>query len=224
MVRAMSSFSCQTCGAAFDVPQSALDRYPGWNPKFCRAHSPKKAAGGQSGSARNRSRGRARGATREENLTLAQVLESYQAGPASGVFTDGSAVPNPGRGGWGMVWVLDGEVRMARHGAAESTTNNRMELTALIEAFRTLPEDAEEVIFTDSRLCVDTIQKWAPGWERNGWKKKSGPIKNLELVQELLKLAREHPKCRLEWIAAHSGNRWNEYADSLASAWRREEL
>lgn len=220
---AMTSFSCQVCDASFEVPQAALDKYPGWKPKFCRKHSPKKdSSAGRGGS--KRAAGGRRGADREENLNLAQVLEKYTGGPDTGIFTDGSAVPNPGQGGWGMVWVQAGEVLEQAHGHAAETTNNRMELTALIEAYKSLPEDAEVTLHTDSRLCVDTITKWAPNWERNGWKKKGGEIKNLELVQELLALHRAHSGCRLEWIAAHSGNRWNEYADSLASAWRREQL
>lgn len=222
----MPSFECQECSTSFTVPQSALDKYPGWKPRFCREHSPKKPAAG-SGGARRGAKRRGQGGGRpmaEENLTLAAVLETYTLGPTSGAFTDGSAVPNPGRGGWGAVWVKDGEVIAQKHGHAPKTTNNRMELTALIEAFQLLPEDATVTIHTDSRLCVDTITKWAPNWERNGWKKKSGEIKNLELVQELLTLYRAHPNCTLQWIAAHSGNRWNEYADSLATAWMREEL
>jgi hypothetical protein len=95
-------------------------------------------------------------------------------------------VPNPGPGGWGVVLVEAGEIRAARHGKHPKTTNNRMELTALIEAFRLLPDDAEVTVHTDSRLCVDTIETWAPGWERKGWRKKGGEIKNVELVQELL--------------------------------------
>lgn len=210
----MPSFECQVCGTSFQVPGKSLDRYPGWVPKHCRAHRPARKVSG-----RVSSRGQ-----REENLTLAAVLATYTAGPDSGVFTDGSAVPNPGRGGWGVVWVRDGEVRAQRHGHEARTTNNRMELTALIEAFKLLPDDSAEVVHTDSRLCVDTITRWAPGWERKGWKKKGGEIKNVELVQELLALYREHPRCKIEWIAAHSGNRWNEYADSLATAWMRDEL
>jgi len=77
---------------------------------------------------------------------------------------------------------------------------------------------------TDSRLCVDTITKWAPNWERRGWKKKSGEIKNLERIKQLLALYRAHPNCSLAWIEAHTGHRWNEYADSLAGAWMREDL
>ena len=206
----MPTFQCQTCRAPFRVSKAALAKYPGWQPKYCREHSPKKR--------------RTSGSRREENLTLAQVLDKYDGGPQDGVFTDGSSVPNPGPGGWGVVWVEGGEVREARHGHEARTTNNRMELRALIEAFELLPEDADLRVYTDSRLCVDTITKWAPGWERKGWKKKGGEIKNLELVQELLALARAHPSARLTWIEAHAGNRWNEYADSLATAWLRDEL
>ena len=222
----MPSFQCSVCGADFEIPQAAIDKYPGWQPKYCREHSQKKAKTTQKKPARGTSAGGAsRGSSlREENLTLAEVLAKYRDGPVSGVFTDGSAVPNPGPGGWGVVWVEGGEIQGEQHGHDPHTTNNRMELRALIEAFKMLPEDAAVDVLTDSRLCVNTITTWAPGWERKGWKKKSGPIKNLELVQELLALHRARPKCKLVWIAAHSGNRWNEYADSLATAWMRDEL
>ena len=220
----MPSFQCRVCGATFEISQAAIDAYPGWQPKYCRNHSPKKPASA-SGQAIGSVRGGAdRGRSlREENLTRADVLAKYRGGPGSGVFTDGSAVPNPGPGGWGVVWVEDHNIRSERHGHDPDTTNNRMELTALIEAFKILPEDAATDVLTDSRLCVDTITKWAPGWERKGWKRKGGPIKNLELVQELLTRYRAHPNCRLVWIAAHSGHCWNEYADSLATAWMRAE-
>lgn len=199
------------------MPQKALDKFAGWKPKYCREHSPKKkAAGSRGGKRAGRVRG---GARREEHLTPAEVLAKYTGGPSSGVFTDGSSIPNPGPGGWGVVWVRDGEIQAERSGHDPQTTNNRMELTALIEAFRLLPPDAAETVRTDSRLCVDTIESWAPKWELAGWKRKTGPIKNLELVQELLALRRARPDCQLEWIAAHSGHRWNEYADSLATAW-----
>jgi ribonuclease HI len=220
----MPGFQCQTCGAAFDVAQSALDKYPGWTPRYCRAHAQKKSGATGAGAARKKAFVPRKVFAREENLTLAQVLAKYTDGPASGIFTDGCCVPNPGPGGWGVVLVDDGEVRATRHGRHPKTTNNRMELTALIEAFRMLPDDAAVTLHTDSRLCVDTIEKWAPKWERNGWKKKDGEIKNLPLVQELLAERQLHPRCTLQWIAAHSGQRWNEYADSLATAWLRDEL
>ena len=124
----------------------------------------------------------------------------------------------------GVVWVEGGEIQDQQHGHDPDTTNNRMELRALIAAFTMLPKDAAAVVLTDSRLCVDTITKWAPDWERRGWKRKAGPIKNLELVQQLLAAYRMHPTCELRWVVAHAGNRWNEYADSLATAWMRTEL
>ena len=94
-----------------------------------------------------------------------------------------------------------------------------MELTALIAAYRLLPEDAEIVVYSDSQLCVKTVNEWAEGWKRRGWKRKSGPIANLELVKELYALANAHPNVELRWIKAHDGSRWNEYADALASAY-----
>ena len=214
----MADFDCQVCGERFSVPDAALQKYPGWQPKYCRKHSPSKKKKSSKRATPKRSQ------TREENLTLADVLTKYHDGPQDGVFTDGGSIPNPGPGGWGMVWVEDGEIRAEAHGHDADTTNNRMELTALIEAFKALPEDASTTVYSDSRLCVDTITKWAPGWERKGWKRKGDPLKNLDLVKPLLALYRAHPDCKLEWIAAHSGYRWNEYADSLASAWRRDEL
>ena len=206
----MPRFECSVCSAKFDIPQASLDRYPGWEPKYCRKHSPNNKKKSKN--------------SRGEGLTCAQVLAKYTTGPQDGVFTDGSSVPNPGPGGWGVVWVAGGEIVAQGHGNEDNTTNNRMELQALIEAFRLLPEDADVTVHTDSRLCVDTITNWAPNWERRGWKKKGGEIKNLERVKELLALYRAHPDCPLKWIDAHTGHRWNEYADCLASAWMREEL
>jgi len=214
----MPEFQCTVCGANFDVPQPALDKYADWKPKYCRKHSPSKKK------KKARPGARSGGSKREEHLTCAQVLAKYEEGPHSGVFTDGSSIPNPGPGGWGMVWVEAGEIVAEAHGSSDQTTNNRMELQALIAAYEALPADAEVTLHSDSRLCVDTITKWAPGWERKGWKKKGGEIKNLEQVKELLALYRAHPSCPLEWIAAHSGSRWNEYADCLATAWMRDEL
>jgi ribonuclease HI len=99
-----------------------------------------------------------------------------------------------------------------------------MELTALIAAYKALPRDAAVTVFTDSQLCANTITTWAPAWEKKGWTRKGEPLKNLDLVKELLKLYRSRPNCPLEWMRAHAGSRWNEYADSLATAWRRDEV
>lgn len=152
-------------------------------------------------------------------LTPDEVLARYDAGPKTGVFTDGSCEGNPGPGGWGFVWVDDDRIVEKRSGADPDTTNNRMELRALIEAYKLLPEDAALPMYSDSQLCVNTVTQWAAGWEKRGWRRKSGPIANLELVKELYALANRHPSVKLQWIRAHDGSRWNEYADALASAY-----
>lgn len=157
----------------------------------------------------------------KQSDTTADVLRKYSAGPSSGVFTDGSAIPNPGQGGWGVVYVLDGKIIDQKHGHEADTTNNRMELTALIQGYNMLPADAELVMYSDSNLCVQTVNQWAAAWERNNWRRKSGPIANLELVKELYAQSKAHPKVALKWIEAHNGWLWNEYADSLSTAWTR---
>ncbi len=159
-----------------------------------------------------------------QSLTLSEVLRKYKEGPDTGVFTDGGAQPNPGPGGWGVVYVVNGEIIDQKHGHDKDTTNNRMELTALIEGFKLLPPDAAITMYSDSDLCVKTINEWAPAWEKRGWKRKTGPIANLELVKELYALSRAKPGVKLQWIKAHNGFRWNEYVDSLASAWTRSDL
>ena len=233
------SFTCRACGRAFTVPDATRARYPGWTPQRCL--SCRDAAGGAGttrvspspGSAGSPARGSrpGRGAAgrgsrpgrgaREEDLTVAQVLQRYTAGPRTGVFTDGAADPNPGPGGWGAVRVADDTVVDEALGHEPHTTNNRMELTALVAGYRMVPPDAAVTVYSDSRLCVQTITEWAPGWEARGWRRKGGPIANLDLVQQLYAMHRERPGLRLEWIRAHDGSRWNEYADALATAYRR---
>jgi ribonuclease HI len=158
----------------------------------------------------------------ESSYSTAEVLKRYSAGPVTGVFTDGSAVPNPGPGGWGYVYVVEGEIQSQSHGHHPQTTNNRMELTALIEAYKSLPQNASIMVYSDSNLCVQTVNQWAASWEKKGWRRKTGPISNLELVQELYALQKQRPGVRLEWIKAHNGWLWNEYADALSTAWMRQ--
>ena len=154
-------------------------------------------------------------------LTPEEVLARYTEGPDTGVFTDGSCDPNPGRGGGGVVWVQKAEIQQERFGHEAQTTNNRMELRALIEAFAALPESGHYTVYSDSQLAVNTITLWAAGWQERGWKRKTGPIKNLELVQELWALSKAKPEIELKWINAHDGSLWNEYADALASTYMR---
>ena len=162
--------------------------------------------------------------TRSENLPVATILEQFHDGPMTGVFTDGSSVPNPGPGGWGAVYVVDNDIVDQVHGHDADTTNNRMELLALVKGVDLVPEGETTVLYTDSRLAVQTINKWAPGWEKAGWKRKTGTIKNLDLVKELVAKTKSRPELQLQWVKAHAGNRWNEYADALATAWQRSEV
>lgn len=218
----MPNFICQTCAREFAVAEATLAKYPGWQPKVCL--SCKRGQAGTRSAPKAARTGRASNASREENLTLAEVLAKYSAGPSDGVFTDGAAEPNPGPGGWGVVYVVGGKIVGERHGHEPHTTNNRMELRALIEGCSLVPEGTPAVVYTDSQLCVNTITLWAKGWEARGWKRKGGEIKNIELVKELYALFTRRPELELRWIAAHSGNLWNEYADSLATAYRRSKL
>ncbi len=105
-------------------------------------------------------------------LTVAQVLQRYTRGPKSGLFTDGSAQPNPGPGGWGCVYVEDDEIIDQAHGNEPYTTNNRMELMGLIAAFKMASPSVDLEVYTDSQLCVNTITLWAASWEKRGWRRK----------------------------------------------------
>lgn len=153
-----------------------------------------------------------------------EVLARYDGGPREGVFTDGSASPNPGPGGWGAVYVVDDQVVDRAHGHEPHTTNNRMELTALLRGIELVPEGTPATVHTDSNLAVRTITEWAAGWARNGWRRKRGPVENLDLVKPLYEAFTARPELELRWIKAHAGHRWNEYADSLATAYARDAL
>lgn len=190
----MPSFTCQTCGDDFALPQHILDRYPGWNPSECRE-------------CRN-----AGASTRTPTPSADD--------PQTGVFTDGGCVPNPGPGGWGAVYVVDGDIVAENHGHDPDTTNNRMELTALIEGARLVPAGTAATVFSDSNLAVRTINEWAAGWEKRGWKRKTGPVENVDLVRRAYGVYRKRPELDLRWIKAHVGFTWNEYADRLANRWR----
>jgi ribonuclease HI len=214
-------FICQTCGNEFDVRQDVLDRYPGWTPRQCL--DCRNAAGRAQASSRPQSKpGRAPSTTKRRDLTVTEVLDSFTEGPDTGVFTDGASEGNPGPGGWGAVYVVDGEVRDEARGSEPHTTNNQMELTALIAGLRMVPSDASVTVYTDSQLVVNIVTKWADGWKSRGWTKSSpGPIANLDLVKEAHSLYRQRPGVKIEWIRAHTGYRWNEYADALATSYRR---
>lgn len=208
-------FTCETCGKTFNLRKDVLDRYPGWVPKQC-LDCRNDPSGSSQASASQPS------VSKNRDLTLAEVLDRFTEGPDTGVFTDGASEGNPGPGGWGAVMVVEGEIVVEDSGSDSHTTNNRMELTALVSGLRMIAPDRSIDVYSDSQLVVNIINQWAAGWEAKGWtKKSSGPIANLELVKEAYLLTRQRPGARIKWIPAHSGFRWNEYADSLATAYRR---
>ena len=127
-------------------------------------------------------------------------------------FTDGSASPNPGPGGFAVI-DLDSKQPVAL-GKEANTTNIRMEAMALIAAYKLAEPDDQ--IMTDSEFWVNVVTKWADGWRKNGWTKKSGPIKNLELVKELFELYESKPDVELTWTRGHVGTEGNELADEWA--------
>ena len=128
-------------------------------------------------------------------------------------FTDGSASPNPGPGGYAVI-DLDAKQPVAL-GKEANSTNIRMEAMALIAAYK-IAEPGDKIM-TDSEFWVNVVTKWAAGWQSNGWTKKSGPIKNLELVKELYELYLNNPDVILEWTRGHVGTEGNELADEWAN-------
>ncbi|MSU88156.1 ribonuclease HI [Rhodobacteraceae bacterium 2CG4] len=135
-------------------------------------------------------------------------------------YTDGACSGNPGPGGWGVVLqARDGERVIKQRelsGGEALSTNNRMELTAAIEALRALGKPTAVRIVTDSTYVRDGITKWVHGWKRNGWKTAARkPVKNAELWRELDEAARAHD-VTWDWIKGHAGHPENERADELA--------
>ena len=131
-------------------------------------------------------------------------------------WTDGSADPNPGPGGWAVIDAATKQPVLS--GNDKDTTNIRMEGTAILNAIK-LAEDEPVEIHTDSEFWINVLTKWAPGWEQNGWKKKSGEIKNLDLVKELYNIYTTHD-VKLVWEKAHVGTELNELADLTAKSAR----
>ncbi|MFT0786985.1 ribonuclease H family protein [Synechococcus sp. H55.10] len=140
--------------------------------------------------------------------------------PHSGIFTDGGCSPNPGPGGWAVVVVEDDQIVEEFWGGDPASTNNRMELTGLIRALqycRDTQDNRMDTIYSDSHLCVQTYNDWMERWAAQGWRRRTGPVENLDLVQELYQLKRQCPQVRVAWIPAHRGLRWNEYVDGLVA-------
>lgn len=132
------------------------------------------------------------------------------------IFTDGACKGNPGPGGWGAV-LRTGTSERELAGGEPLTTNNRMELTAVIEALNALKRPCAVKLFTDSRYVMDGLTKWIHGWQKNGWRTADKkPVKNAELWQALLTASAPH-RIAWTWVKGHAGHPENERADRLAS-------
>ncbi len=132
------------------------------------------------------------------------------------IFTDGACKGNPGPGGWGAI-LRRGTTEKELSGHEADTTNNRMEMTAIIRGLASLKEPCAVTLHTDSRYVIDGITKWIFGWRKNGWRNsKKEPVKNADLWQELVKAAAPH-KIDWQWVKGHNGHAENERADRLAS-------
>lgn len=133
------------------------------------------------------------------------------------IYTDGACSGNPGPGGWAAL-LMAGTHRKEISGGAAETTNNRMELTATIEALKQLKSPSTVALYTDSKYVLQGFTEWMPGWKKKGWKTADNkPVKNVELWQALAEAAALH-KIRWHWVKGHSGDEHNDRVDALAVA------
>jgi ribonuclease HI len=132
------------------------------------------------------------------------------------IYTDGACKGNPGPGGWGALLQYDGR-ELEIFGGDSATTNNRMELTAVIRALESLRRRCAVVIYTDSQYVKNGIQTWIHGWKKNGWKTSDRkPVKNEDLWRELDALVAVHD-IEWHWVRGHNDTPGNERADALAN-------
>ena len=138
------------------------------------------------------------------------------------LYTDGACSGNPGPGGWGAILEYQGH-EMERSGGEESTTNNRMELTAVIRGLQALKESCIVELYSDSKYVIDGLEKgWAVSWRKNGWKKADKkPALNPDLWETLLNLTEKH-NVRYHWVKGHAENPKNNRCDEMAVAeWKK---
>lgn len=138
------------------------------------------------------------------------------------IYTDGSCSGNPGPGGWGAI-LMYGRHKKELSGGENPTTNNRMELSAVIAALEQLKEPCQVELYSDSTYVVNALEKgWAASWQKNGWRKADKkPALNADLWERLLELSRVHT-IRLHWVKGHAENEWNNRCDELAVAESRK--
>lgn len=133
------------------------------------------------------------------------------------IYTDGACRGNPGPGGWGVVLRFQGKLKTL-NGFNPETTNNRMELTAVIEGLRALTRSCDIELHTDSKYVMQGVNEWLSNWKHNGWKTAARkPVKNIDLWQQLDDEVARH-EIDWNWVKGHSGIEDNEFADQLANA------
>jgi len=131
------------------------------------------------------------------------------------IYTDGACSGNPGPGGWGVV-MLYGENIKELSGGEKSTTNNRMELQAVIQGLRAVTRKTSIEVFSDSVYVIKGMSEWVKNWISRGWKTSEGKaVKNQDLWEQLVELDREHCPT-YTWVKGHSGDKWNDRCDQLA--------
>ena len=132
------------------------------------------------------------------------------------IFTDGACRGNPGKGGWGAL-LRYGDIEKTLYGGARETTNNKMELRAVIEALKALKKPSLVKLTTDSKYVLEGMTKWLPNWKKRNWKTANKkPVQNVDLWIELDGLVALHD-IEWHWVKGHSGHRENEIADQLAN-------
>jgi ribonuclease HI len=133
------------------------------------------------------------------------------------IYTDGACSGNPGPGGWGALLTYGAHTKELCGGDGPSTTNNRMEVTAAIQALESLTRPSKVRLFTDSTYLRSGITKWLAGWQRNGWlTSERKPVKNADLWQRLAEAVKRH-EIEWLWVKGHAGDPGNERADQLAN-------
>ncbi len=131
------------------------------------------------------------------------------------IYTDGACSGNPGKGGWGAI-LLYKHHKKEISGFEQETTNNRMELQAVIEALKLVKKSVPIIVYTDSKYVQNGISQWIHSWKKNGWRgANKKPIKNVDLWQALDEQAVNH-KVDWKWVKGHNGDKYNEIADELA--------